>query len=132
MKPVVRLILAPLVVAAAAWGGSRLFIGHEEQSAARAVVNELPQSKESILALRIAAVDAAKKAYQVSLEEERMTFEREKKEADFPELVEMSHTVRTLRIDLEYQTALAAIDKKYPPPNPLPSESPDQPNSPAP
>ena len=130
MKPVLRFFI-PLVVILTAWGLAQLYFSREENKASRPVVSEQPPTKDKILALRIAAVDAAKRAHQVSLETERVTYEQEKKAAEFPEIAELSHTVRTLRIDLEYQTTLAGIDKQYPPPNPPAAESPP-PETPAP
>lgn len=127
MKPLLRLLIAPVAVIALAallawgwfqWEGYRLRANAARQRAA---------AKSDVLALRIAAIDAAQKVYQVMLETERLAFEREKQEADFAELAELSHEVRMLRIDLEHKTTLAGIDKKYPPARPPPPDRPPAP-----
>ncbi|MEO7412023.1 MAG: hypothetical protein ABIZ81_01585 [Opitutaceae bacterium] len=129
MKPIIRSILTPFAVAAAAGLVAWLVIQYQEkksrESAGGPVVVE-----GDVLALRREAIDAAKKAYKVTLEAERIAYEKEKRESDLAELAELSHEVRILRIDLEHNTALAAIDKKYPPPRSV--SDPEKPPVPAP
>jgi hypothetical protein len=116
MKPLFRLFLAPVVVLALAWAVSRWYI-HREESPGSARSARLPTA-DDILARRVAAIESAKNRYQILLAEEKEAYALEKKEAQFPELAELSHEVRLMRINLEHQTALATIDEKYPPPNP--------------
>jgi hypothetical protein len=127
MKPLLRPLLAPVAVVALAGVLAWLFIQREDRQAGLSAAKDQVAAKENILALRIAAIDEAQKIYQVMLETERIAFEREKQEAEFAELAELSHEVRLLRIDLEHKTTLAAIDKKYPPAHPLPPDRPPAP-----
>lgn len=127
MKPLLRSLFAPVAVIALAGVLAWWFIQREDRHAASGAARNQAAAKENILTLRIAAIDAAEKIYQVMLETERLAFEREKREAEFAELAELSHEVRMLRIDLEHKTSLAAIDKKYPPAHPLPPDRPPAP-----
>jgi hypothetical protein len=119
MKTLLRSILLPMAVLAVAGLLAWTFIRWEDRRARSSVVKDNAVAKEDILTLRIAAIDSAQRIYQVSLETERIAYEREKQEAEFAELAELSHEVRLLRIDLEHKTTLAAIDKKFPPAHPL-------------
>ena len=65
------------------------------------------------------------------LETERLAYERAKQEEAIAELAELGHEVRLLRIDLDFKSVLAGIDKRYPPPHPPPAEAP-KPEEPAP
>ena len=127
MKPILRSLLAAVAVlglaAILAWG----FIQRQDRTARSNATKNLESSRQNRLALRLVAVDAAKKDYQVSLEAERIAFEQEKRESDFEEIAILSHEVRLLRIELEYKTALAAIDKRYPPPDATSLERPPAP-----
>ena len=124
MKPIIRSILTPIAIAASAWALGSLFIRQQEKKSTQENASESVAFKDNILAMRTEAIDAAKKAYKVMLEAERIAYVQEKKESDFAELAELSHEVRMLRIDLEHRTALSAIDKKYPPPYPVQEAAP--------
>ena len=127
MNSLLRSIFTPVAVLASAAVLAWLFIRHEQ----RQQVTDRVAVKADLLALRIAAVDAAKKAHQVMLETERIAYERAKQEEAIAELADLGHEVRLLRIEIDFKSVLAGIDKRYPPPNPPPVEVPS-PEAPAP
>lgn len=118
MKTWLRSILTPIALLALAALLAWLLIEREQRVAQQRNASDPSAVGVNIYALRIGAVDAAKKAYQVMLETERLAYEREKNEADIPELADLSHEVRLLTIELEHKKTLAGIDKRYPPPKP--------------
>lgn len=127
MKLLLRLVIAPAAVVALAAALAWCWFRWEDRRVASDAARNRRAMKTDVLGLRLAAIDATQKVYQVMLETERQAFEREKQEAEFAELAELSHEVRLLRIDLEHKTALAAIDKKYPPARPPPPDRPPAP-----